>query len=252
MLSPEAVHLVLHAAAQKTPGLVYVLEMGDQIKLIDLAKNLIRLAGFVPDEEIPITFVGLRPGEKLYEELVGPNEDVSPSPVEKVLQVSLRALPTAEQLRQQVSMLERLARLGDASGVVRQIGAIVAEFQPPSAQTSLVPAPATDSLRIEATPVTKAAAAQTTCPICGHPRKRRSRIRSLRRPRPGAPAAASSNRCPDCGWSGWLPPSTKGSDKPAGDSRNPDFRSIDLGIRPRTAKHHRPFSPQDVPAKISH
>ena len=131
MLIPEAVHLVLHAAAQRAPGIVYVLEMGEQIKLVDLARNLIRLAGFVPDEEIPITFVGLRPGEKLFEELVGPNEEVCRSPVEKVLQVSPRNLPNPEQLAQQVSLLERLARAGDSAAVVKQIGVIVGEFNMP-------------------------------------------------------------------------------------------------------------------------
>jgi FlaA1/EpsC-like NDP-sugar epimerase len=140
MLIPEAVHLVLHAAAQKTPGMVYVLEMGEQIKLVDLARNLIRLAGFVPDEEIPITYVGLRPGEKLYEELVGPNEDVRKSSVEKVLQVSPRNLPNPEQLMHHVALLERLAHDGDAAAVIKQIGVIVAEFNMPEPQPAPQPA----------------------------------------------------------------------------------------------------------------
>jgi FlaA1/EpsC-like NDP-sugar epimerase len=128
MLTQEAVQLVLHAGAIGSPGSVYVLEMGDQIKVLDLARNLIRLSGFLPDEDIAIKFIGLRPGEKLFEELVGKDETLEPSPVEKVFRVCGGASPDHGEFDRHVAELERLAGQGDGQGVIRALGEIVPAY----------------------------------------------------------------------------------------------------------------------------
>jgi FlaA1/EpsC-like NDP-sugar epimerase len=128
MLLPEAVQLILHVAGQGRDGGTYVLDMGDQIKIADMARNLIRLSGLIPDEDIKLEFVGLRPGEKLFEELIGSRETVLPSPIQKVFEVVGEEGRPAAFLRGELRRLERIAKLGDSSEVMRMLRRIVPEF----------------------------------------------------------------------------------------------------------------------------
>jgi FlaA1/EpsC-like NDP-sugar epimerase len=155
MLIPEAVQLVLQAAAIGEAGGVYVLDMGEQIKLVEMARNLIRLSGHIPDEEIAIRFVGLRPGEKLSEQLVGDEETAERSPVEKILRVRARQPQVARLLSAELARLTQAAMAGDAEEVVRQMRRIVPSFSPTGERAclSLVPlpppAPAALVMRVE-------------------------------------------------------------------------------------------------------
>jgi FlaA1/EpsC-like NDP-sugar epimerase len=125
MLISEAVQLVLHAAARGSNGATYVLEMGDQVKLVDLARHLIRLSGL---RNIEITYIGLRPGEKLFEELVTEDETVVASGVDKLMVLRHRAVPARDRLAAAVAELERLAVEGRSADALRQLRAIVPEF----------------------------------------------------------------------------------------------------------------------------
>jgi FlaA1/EpsC-like NDP-sugar epimerase len=129
MLISEAVHLVLHAATLGETGTIYVLDMGDEFKVVDLARNLIRLAGHVPDEEIAIQFVGLRPGEKLSETLVGNDEVIESSSVEKIRRVRPQRMDDRTWLKAQILNLEAAAAQGSTEEVVHLLRQIVPTFQ---------------------------------------------------------------------------------------------------------------------------
>jgi FlaA1/EpsC-like NDP-sugar epimerase len=94
MSIPEAAQLVLQAAAMGQGGEIFVLDMGAPVKIVDLARNMIRLSGFT-DDEIHIEFTGLRPGEKLYEELLADAEETLPTPHEKLRIARSRTVPEA-------------------------------------------------------------------------------------------------------------------------------------------------------------
>jgi FlaA1/EpsC-like NDP-sugar epimerase/lipopolysaccharide/colanic/teichoic acid biosynthesis glycosyltransferase len=129
MLIPEAVHLVLQAASLPEQGGKYVLDMGDQIRVLDLAKNLIRLSGFVPGQEIPIEFTGLRPGEKLHEELVGENEIAEPSSIEKILRIRTTVASSLEVFREKEMALEAAAHLANPAWAIERLQDIVPTFR---------------------------------------------------------------------------------------------------------------------------
>ena len=133
MTIPEAVQLVLQASATgitaRAPrGEVYVLDMGKPIKILDLARQMIRLSGKQPDVDIKIEFIGLRPGEKLFEELVHEHENhTAPLGDGGAFSVSPRTTDLAI-LRRQVSELARAVAAHDEDKVLRLIRAAVPEF----------------------------------------------------------------------------------------------------------------------------
>ena len=135
MTIPEAVSLVVQAGAIGGRGQVFVLDMGDPVKIIDLAQNMIRLSGKtprLPDEEgtgprdIAIRYIGSRPGEKIHEELWSGHESLGETTHPKIRRLS-RPPVDPDWLAEQLSELERLADEGDTLEVVGLLGAIVRE-----------------------------------------------------------------------------------------------------------------------------
>ena len=103
--------------------------MGEQIKVLDIARSLIRLSGLNPGKDIPIRFVGLRPGEKLYEELVGEGEAAVRSSLEKILQIRTISQLDFEEFREKLSALEAASYRDEASVLLERLKEIVPMFQ---------------------------------------------------------------------------------------------------------------------------
>lgn len=130
MTIPEAVQLVLQASVLGQGGDVFVLDMGEQIRVEDLARNMIILSGHVPDQDIKITYTGLRPGEKLYEELFEQGERVEPTSHDKIKRaVSQTHLGPAE-LDRHLQALECLIHAGDRDGILRRLQEMVPTYKP--------------------------------------------------------------------------------------------------------------------------
>src|SRR6267378_993139 len=130
MTIPEAAQLVLEAAAlPEAAGRIAVLEMGTQVRILELAEQLIRLSGLVPYHDVQIVFTGLRPGEKLEEELVASNETLAQTSVDKIRVVAGNGGGGAT-LARQLRSLNAVTGQGDERSMVRALSAIVAEYQP--------------------------------------------------------------------------------------------------------------------------
>ena len=129
MTIPEACKLILQAGALGEGGEIFILDMGTPIKITNMARDLIRLSGFKPDEDIEIKFIGLRPGEKLYEELITEGEGIVRTDYEKIFVLKGNGYDL-NWLNQRIEELTKLAREQDASGIKAKLKEIVPEYQP--------------------------------------------------------------------------------------------------------------------------
>jgi FlaA1/EpsC-like NDP-sugar epimerase len=136
MTIPEAVHLVLQASSMAEGGELYVLGMGEQIRILDLAKDLIRLSGLEPGEDIEIVFTGIRPGEKLSEALWEDGMNYQPTDHPDILRLEEEIPLSGDQLHSTIGELVRLSLEGDAQAIVgvlseRIPGSLIRETPPP-------------------------------------------------------------------------------------------------------------------------
>ena len=132
MTVSEASQLVIQSGGLGIKEAVFVLDMGEPVKVLDLARDLIKLSGLIPDEDIKIEFIGLRPGEKLFEELLTEKERsqvLGDSGHEKIFIAETEEV-NGEKLEKDVRELEILARGMDGEGVVRKLQEVVPSYKP--------------------------------------------------------------------------------------------------------------------------
>jgi len=130
MTIPEAVQLVIQAAALGHGGEIFVLDMGEQVRVVDLATELLRLSGLEPGRDVEIVFTDLRPGEKLSEELFANGEEPRPTQHEKILVAHGNNTWDSAALSRHLQALQVLAREGDDTRIIAKMQEIVPEYRP--------------------------------------------------------------------------------------------------------------------------
>jgi FlaA1/EpsC-like NDP-sugar epimerase len=142
MTIPEAVHLVLQAAAMGAGGEVFLLNMGQQIRILDLAEDLIRLSGLEPSKDIDIVFTGIRAGEKLSEDLWEEGTQYKTTQHPDIYQVTNEDLPSSRILHQTIDQLIQLAEKSQTSSIIdlldKSIPSAAIRATPPPDMTSIV------------------------------------------------------------------------------------------------------------------
>ena len=135
MTIPEAVQLVLQSSLLGQGGEVFVLDMGEQVKVVDLARNMIVLSGLVPDQDIQIVYSGLRPGEKLYEELFEKTEQVEPTAYAKIRRAVNVSAAQSDRLDRAIANLETAVSHGDDDELIRRLHEAVPTYTPLSSRS---------------------------------------------------------------------------------------------------------------------
>lgn len=128
MTIPEACELVLQAGTMGTGGEIFVFDMGEPVRILDLARRMIKLSGFDPDTDIKIVYTGLRPGEKLYEELLSDDTKTLPTPNDKIM-ISKDPHMDFAEIDKKVNCITKAALRQDKIEVVRLLKEIVKEFK---------------------------------------------------------------------------------------------------------------------------
>ncbi|MBX3057717.1 MAG: polysaccharide biosynthesis protein, partial [Anaerolineae bacterium] len=156
MTIPEAVQLVLQAAVLGTGGELFMLDMGEPVKIIDLARDLVELSGLKPGQDIDIVVTGTRPGEKLYEELFVAGENYTRTRHEKIFVAENASRFVPPDMDEMIHVLETAAYHNDDAAIIHSLKSLIPEYTPLAGETAVPPlTPLTPSYpeQTRATPV---------------------------------------------------------------------------------------------------
>jgi FlaA1/EpsC-like NDP-sugar epimerase len=128
MTIPEACQLVLEACSMGNGGEIYIFDMGKPVKIINLAKKMIRLAGYVPNKDIKIKIVGLRPGEKLYEELLNDSAQ-NLTTHHKKIRIAVEVCDEFDKVNKSIEELIAISLSGNPDMIVTKMKSIVPEYK---------------------------------------------------------------------------------------------------------------------------
>ena len=129
----EAARLVIQAGAMAKKGEIFLLEMGEPVKIRDLALQMIELSGLIPDKDIPLRYTGLRPGEKLYEELLIDPVQSQPTKHPRIF-CSEEPPPDANILEKEINVLTKVIAQRDLSSTLDSMKRLVPEYNPNNSQ----------------------------------------------------------------------------------------------------------------------
>jgi len=136
MTIPESAQLILQAGAIGKGGEIFILKMGTPVRIDDMARDLIRMSGLKPDLDIEVKYIGLRPGEKLYEELITEGEGITETDHDEIMVLNCANGSCLEEMRGYIEELVRLAEACDAEEIKKALKRIVPEYMPWTAEDS--------------------------------------------------------------------------------------------------------------------